>query len=210
MRTDTTVRDVMHREFLGVSESDPLRDAATLLVDEGTNCLVVLRGGEPVGRLGCRDALGALLDAGIGTGGDAEGALAVGSVMGPPLPTVAPDDALAVVEERLVSDGIDRVVAVRDGEAVGVVTAGDVLAAGAPRSGDGVRDPLRDDGTAGEPRRGDAGTLGADGGVDPAVDASSTDASGSPTQGVCESCGALVPDLVSANGQAVCPECREV
>jgi len=67
MRTDTTARDVMHREFLGVSESDPLRDAAALLVDEGTNCLVVLRGGEPVGRLSWRDALGALLDAGAAT-----------------------------------------------------------------------------------------------------------------------------------------------
>ena len=214
MRTDTTVRDVMHREFLGVSESDPLRDAAALLVDEGTNCLVVLRGGEPVGRLGCRDALDALLDAGVEadddstTEGDAD--LTVGSVMGPPLPTVAPDDALAAVEERLVAEGIDRVVAVEDGEAVGVVTASDALAAGAPRTGDGARDPLSDEGTTGEPRRGDTTAPGADGGVDPAVEASSTDASGSPTQGVCESCGALVPELVTANGQAVCPECREV
>ncbi|EMA64628.1 CBS domain-containing protein [Halorubrum lipolyticum] len=214
MRTDTTVRDVMHREFLGVSESDPLRDAAALLVDEGTNCLVVLRGGEPVGRLGCRDALGALLDAGVGAGdgptADGESGLTVGSVMGPPLPTVAPDDALAAVEERLVSEGVDRVVAVENGEAVGVVTAGDALAAGAPRTGNGAREPLPDEEATGEPRRGDAATLGSDGGVDPAVEASSTDASGSPTQGVCESCGALVPDLVTANGQAVCPECREV
>ncbi|WP_128906470.1 CBS domain-containing protein [Halorubrum amylolyticum] len=208
MRTDTTVRDVMHREFLGVSESDPLRDAAGLLVDEGTNCLVVLRGGEPVGRLGCRDALGALLEAGIDDTGDR--GLTVGSVMGPPLPTVAPDDALAAVEERLVAEGVDRVVAVENGEAVGVVTAGDVLAAGAPRTGDGARDPLSDEDATGEPRRGDAAMLGSDGGVDPAVEASSTDASGSPTQGVCENCGALVPDLVNANGQAVCPECREV
>jgi CBS domain-containing protein len=210
MRTDTTVRDVMHREFLGVSESDPLREAAALLVDEGTNCLVVLRGGEAVGRLGCRDALGALLDARGGAGDDGERELTVGSVMGPPLPAVAPDDALAAVEERLVADGVDRVVAVEDGEAVGVVTAGDVLAAGAPRSGNGARDPLSDEGATGEPRRNDAAMMGSDGGVDPAVEASSTDASGSPTQGVCESCGALVPDLVSANGQAVCPECREV
>ncbi|MDZ5812510.1 CBS domain-containing protein, partial [Halorubrum sp. AD140] len=52
--------------------------------------------------------------------------------------------------------------------------------------------------------------LGSDGGVDPAVEASATDADGSPTQGVCESCGSLVPDLVTANGQVVCPECREV
>jgi len=127
MRTDTTARDVMHREFLGVSESDPLRDAAALLVDEGTNCLVVLRGGEPVGRLSWRDALGALLDAGAGDEHD----LTVESVMGPPLPTVTPDDALAVVEERLIAEGDDRV-AVEDGEALGVVTASDVLAVGAP------------------------------------------------------------------------------
>ncbi|WP_050032712.1 CBS domain-containing protein [Halorubrum halophilum] len=210
MRTDTTVRDVMHREFLGVSESDPLRDAAALLVDEGTNCLVVLRGGESVGRLGCRDALSALLDAEVGSGDDDDRGLTVGAVMGPPLPTAAPDDALAAVEERLVAEGVDRVVAVEDGEAVGVVTAGDVLAAGAPRTGNGARDPIGDEDTTGDPRRGDAAMLGSDGGVDPAVEASSTDASGSPTQGVCESCGALVPDLVSANGQAVCPECREV
>jgi len=202
----------MHREFLGVSESDPLRDAAALLVDEGTNCLVVLRGGEPVGRLGCRDALSALLEAEVEVGGEGgdDRDLTVGSVMGPPLPTVAPDDAPAAVEERLVAEGVDRVVVVEDGEAVGVVTAGDVLAAGAPRTGNGARAPLDDEGTTGDPRRGDAAMLGSDGGVDPAVEASSTDASGSPTQGVCESCGALVPDLVSANGQAVCPECREV
>ncbi|WP_435093072.1 CBS domain-containing protein [Halorubrum sp. N11] len=208
MRTDTTIRDVMHREFLGVSESDPLRDAAALLVDEETNCLVVLRGGEPVGRLGCRDALETLLDVGAEAAGDTE--LTVGSVMGPPLPTVAPDDALVAAEERLIAEGNDRVVAVEDGEAVGVVTAGDVLAAGAPRTGDGVRDALSEEAATGEPQRGDAAMLGSDGGVDPAVEASSTDASGSPTQGVCESCGALVPDLVSANGQAICPECRDV
>ncbi|WP_195155705.1 CBS domain-containing protein, partial [Halorubrum sp. AJ67] len=56
MRTDTTVRDVMHREFLGVSESDSLSDAAALLVEEETNCVVVVRGGDPVGRLESRDA----------------------------------------------------------------------------------------------------------------------------------------------------------
>ncbi|TKX86036.1 CBS domain-containing protein [Halorubrum sp. SS5] len=117
MRTDTTVRDVMHREFLGVSESDSLSEAAALLVDEETNCLVVVRGGEPVGRLESRDALDALLDATTGgsDGGPAPADLTVGDVMGPPLPAVAPDDSLAAVEERLVAEGADRVVAVADG-----------------------------------------------------------------------------------------------
>ena len=85
----------MHREFLGASESDPLEDAAALLVEEGTDCLVVLRGGEAVGRLAARDALAAVLE------GDVDDAT-VGSVMQPPLPTVAPDYSLRAVEERLV------------------------------------------------------------------------------------------------------------
>lgn len=208
MRTDTTVRDVMHREFIGVSESDPLRDAAALLIDEEERCLVVLRGGEAVGRLDCRNALRTLLDA--DANGDGGGEVTVGSVMGPPLPTVAPDDSLAVVEERLVAEGVDAVVAVEDDEAVGVVTAGDALAAGAPRTGDATREPLGEEPVGADPRRGDPAMLGSDGGADPTVEAAATDASGSPTQGVCESCGALVPDLVTANGQAVCPECREV
>ncbi len=212
MRTDTTVRDVMHREFLGVSESDPLVDAAALLVDEGTNCLVVLRGGEPVGRLDSLDALGVLLDTGVPEG-DQESAPGptVGSIMGPPLPTVMPDDALAAVEERLVAEGVDRVVAVDDGEAVGVVTAGDALAAGAPRTGDGAQRLGVGDEGAGTDRHVEATrNAGSGGEPNPAVEADSTDASGSRTQGVCEVCGALVPELVSSNGQAVCPECREV
>jgi CBS domain-containing protein len=209
MRTDTTVRDVMHREFLGASESDRLVDAARLMIEEGTDCLVVVRGGEPVGRLGCRDALGALLDADDRSAGDADGPT-VGSVMAPPLPTVAPADSLAAVEERLVAEGVDRVVAVEAGEAVGVVTAEDALAAGAPRTGDGAREAVAGEEPLGGARRGDEGVLGSDGGVDPANEAATTDPAESTAQGVCESCGALVPDLVTANGQAVCPECREV
>ena len=240
MRTDTTVRDVMHREFLGVSESDALSDAAALLVEEETNCVVVVRGGEPVGRLEARDALDALLDA---TGGDVEaeseegiGDHTVGDAMGPPLPTMSPDDSLTAVEERLVADGADRVVAVDEGEAVGVVTDGDVLAAGAPRSG---ADGFGEGAATGDPR-GDGTVVSAaasadsdaERGTEATMDPASTTPgatasrtatgdggsasspaetpSESSTQGVCESCGALVPDLVTANGQAVCPNCREV
>lgn len=204
MRTDTTVRDVMHREFLGVSESDPLADAATLLVEEGTDCLVVLRGGEAVGRLAARDALAAVLDA-------ADDAT-VGTVMRPPLPTVAPDDRLRTVEERLVGEGVDRVVVAADGDAVGVVTARDALAAGASRptepvDGSDVAGDTRD-GTRLETSR--AGAADAARGSERARTAASTDASGSSTQGVCEVCGALAPELADANGQAVCPNCREV
>lgn len=212
MRTDTTVGDVMHREFLGVSESDPLGDAATLLVEERTDCLVVLRGGEPVGRLGARDALGAVLDR------KADDAT-VGAVMEPPPPTVGPDDRLRTVEERLVAEGVDRVVVVADGEAVGVVTARDSLAAGAVRAGTGAArsgghpdDPaaVDEEGNATPVQANRTGTADAARGSDRARTAESTDAAGASTQGVCEVCGALVPELGDANGQAVCPDCRVV
>nr|WP_232745117.1 hypothetical protein [Halorubrum aethiopicum] len=55
-----------------------------------------------------------------------------------------------------------------------------------------------------------SGTADAARGSERARTASSTDAGGVPTQGVCEVCGALVPDLADANGQAICPNCREV
>ncbi|ELZ49966.1 XRE family transcriptional regulator [Halorubrum coriense DSM 10284] len=232
----------MHREFLGASESDSLSEAAALLVDEETNCLVVVRGGEPVGRLESRDALDALLDA-TGVAGESEADpadLTVGDAMGPPLPAVSPDDSLAAVEERLVAEGADRVVAVDDGAAVGVVTDGDALAAVAPRTGTGA-DGFGGEAPPGEPRADEAaltaaaaadsgaghgaaatmdpegatgrvaagpgdGAAGTDGGGDPVAEATS----GASTQGVCENCGALVPDLVTSNGQAVCPNCREI
>ena len=238
MRTDTTVRDVMHREFLGVSESDSLSEAAALLVEEETNCVVVVRGSEPVGRLESRDALRALLDAGGVTEGSAPEAgpdeFAVADAMGPPLPVVSPNDSLAAVEERLVAEGADRVVAVDDGEAVGVVTDGDVLAAGAPRTGTEAGGYGDETGTNGSRRsesvlsaaaaadsdaeRTAAATMDPEGGEDrgPVADGDGGAAPGvemsseSSTQGVCENCGALVPDLVTANGQAVCPNCREI
>jgi len=206
MRTDTTVRDVMHREFLGVSESDALADAAALLVEEGTDCLIVVRGGEPVGRVEARDALASVL------AGD-DGAT-VGSTMRDPPPTVAPTDSLSVVEAEFVSEGVGRLVVVDDGEAVGVVTPHDALAAGTARGTD-ARDPTGDLGVGVvDARSGEAVSEGAAGRpTSPAMGVSGAEGTGmndggSTAQGVCERCGALTPSLATANGQAVCPACH--
>ncbi|GAB7091927.1 hypothetical protein JCM18237_21980 [Halorubrum luteum] len=206
MRTDTTASDVMHREFLGVSESDALSDAAELLVSEETDCLVVVRGGEPVGRLGSRDALEAVLAA------DPDG-VTVGEVMDSPPPRVGPDAPLSTVEERLVAEGANRVVVAANGEAVGVVTDHDVLAAGATRNAtapDG--ETAVAGGSAPERSMEPDPTIDAEMGreIDRTMSAESTDASGSPTQGVCEVCGSLAPSLSTTNGQVVCPDCQQV
>ncbi|WP_418280724.1 cyclic nucleotide-binding/CBS domain-containing protein [Halorubrum sp. DTA98] len=206
MRTDTTANDVMHREFLGVSESDTLADAARLMVAEEADCLVVVRGGEPVGRLGSRDVLAAVLD-------DDAAEITVGAVMDPPLPQITPDAPLTAIEEQLISEGAGRVVVVADGEAVGVVTEHDALAAGATRNA-GSRDPDVSVTAGVEPEHELDAESAVDAGMtrerDRAMTAEMTDASGSPTQGVCEVCGSLAPSLTTTNGQVVCSDCQQV
>ena len=73
----------------------------------------------------------------------------------------------------------------------------------AERRAEAPVDPEAAERIAAESRDEAAGT---DGGADSVAGAPS----GASTQGVCENCGALVPDLVTANGQAVCPNCREI
>ncbi|SNR30843.1 CBS domain-containing protein [Halorubrum vacuolatum] len=205
MRTDTMVRDVMHREFLGVSESDALPDAAELLIDEGTDCLIVVRGSEPIGCLEARDALAAVLN-----GHDDA---TVDAVMRDPLPTVTPADPLSVARERLVAEGVSRLVVIDDGEAVGVVTEHDALAAEIAREAD-PRDPERDFGIGVDPAGMEANEM--PGGqreersMSTTMAADETNAAEPVSQGVCEMCGSLTSSLANSNGQAVCPACRGV
>lgn len=44
-----SVRNVMNQEYVGVSESDPLRGVAELLDESSDTAAVVLRGSEPIG-----------------------------------------------------------------------------------------------------------------------------------------------------------------
>lgn len=188
MRDGTTVRDLMHREFLGVSESDDLADAAELMLSEGADCLVVLRGSEAVGCLTPRNVLTAVL------GENGLEQRTVGDVMEPPVPTVEADERLAVAEERLVTEGTGRLIVTVDEEAVGVVTERDVLAANPVR-----RAPEREiQREAGAER--EAATEAQEVG----------DSAGVVTQSICEECGALTADLDRSNGKLLCQDCLEV
>ncbi|AUX07911.1 signal transduction protein with CBS domains [Halalkaliarchaeum desulfuricum] len=122
MRDEPTVRDVMHREFLGVSESDALEDAAELLIEENADYLVVLRGHEPVGSLSARNVLAAVLS---------EESLEndVSAVMEPPVPTVSAEERLADVEELLLGEDAGQLIVTEENEAIGVITERDLLAA---------------------------------------------------------------------------------
>ncbi|XVH31725.1 CBS domain-containing protein [Haloferacaceae archaeon DSL9] len=184
MNIDIIVRDVMNPEFVGVSESDTIGDAGALMLAEGVETVVVLRGPEPVGGLTCRGMLSVVLD-----GHDPDDTL-VGDVMSDAPPTVSIDARLSEAQNRLVGYDGNSLLVVDDDGPTGTLSGRDVLSVT----------------TGGTPEENPS--------IDRAPDETPSDlgdrTEGGVTQSICESCGGLTSELVSSNGQLVCPDCVEV
>lgn len=204
MRDDIMVQEIMNREFLGVSESDPLVDAAELLVRETADCLVVVRGGDPVGYLSARDALEAMLEVeSMGNGLDNDGEPTVGEVMNGPAPTIAATDRVSLAEDRLITGGSSRLIVTADGEAVGILTERDVLTTHPA----GTRsDPEPETDSARELDRSEDRTQEVE--IPPDRE-EEIDVATEATQSICEVCGTLTAALSNSNGRLVCPDCQE-
>lgn len=193
MDEELTVRDVMTREYVGVSESDTVEDVVDLMLEDGTPGVVVLRGSDPVGTVDERAVLSEVV------AGDLPADAAISEVMAGPEPRVAETDRLAEAVSILSTN--DRkhllVTAEDDGEVVGLLSTEDVIAAATSmlatagiEAGEVETDVQR--AVAGEGREAASGN----------ADYS--------TQSVCEVCGSLMPGLQNVNGQVVCGDCRSV
>ncbi|MFB6310902.1 MAG: CBS domain-containing protein [Salinirussus sp.] len=191
MNADVTVRDVMDREYLGVSESDDLVDTVELLLREGLDTAVVLRGEEPVGVLTPRDVMAAVVE-----GPDPQTA-SVGEAMTQSVPTVAPDLGLREAADAMSTQDVRRLVVTANGAGgpEGVITAHDVFAVQATEV----------EHSGPEDDRVPAGP-----GAALAADVDSEPADDFEDQGICEACGTLTGDLVSFNGQLLCADCRDM
>lgn len=193
MRDDVTVREVMRREFVGVSESDPLREAVELLLSERAGPAVVLRGGEAVGTLREADALERVVAAEALEG-------PVSEAMSRPLPAVSPDTGVAAATEELADAGTGSLL-VRDGEEVaGLLTAADLVAASVALA----NQPGTEEAADARVRWEAASEVASVTGAEPAGEAGPEAA-----HGVCETCGSLSADLREVEGQRRCPDCRE-
>lgn len=122
MSSAVTVRDVMTREFLGVSEGDPLLETVEMLLEDGTECAVVLRGRDPVGRLSERDALSVLVE------GTDPAAATVADVMSDGVVRISSGASLTAAAGTMAREGVGWLLAIEDGP-VGVVSAHDIVAA---------------------------------------------------------------------------------
>lgn len=189
MDGDVMVRDVMTREYVGVSESDSVLGAVRLMRDERVGGVVVLRGQEPVGILTEWDVVGVVAE-----GMDPEGT-AVSDVMSKPVLTMDADRSLADAAGTMSNENIRHLLIVDEGDGVsGLLTERDVITASASL------------GTAPttEPEMRSVEPL-----AEPAANGNGRTAEYS-SQSICEGCGSLARDLNDFNGQLICADCRDV
>ncbi|MFC6732952.1 MULTISPECIES: cyclic nucleotide-binding/CBS domain-containing protein [unclassified Haladaptatus] len=182
MEDTVTIRDVMTREFIGVSESDSAVNTAHLLREEGQGCAVVLRGQEAVGLVTEGDMLALFLN-----GANPEKAT-VSDVMHPGIVTVGDDMSLEEAAGMLTRGDAGRLVVLENEKPVGIVTEKDLVTAS-------ILGHLGlSEETEIEPNISE-------------VDQLDTEYS---NQSICEVCGSLTRDLVNVNGQLVCTDCRDI
>jgi CBS domain-containing protein len=189
METDVTIRDVMTREYVGVSESDTVLGAVELMREEEAGSVVVLRGSDPVGILTEWDVLGVVADRAT------PGETTVASVMSEPVLTVAPDERLRTAAGKMSTENVRRLVVTDNDEIIGLLNERDVIAAAA---------------SSRHPETANVAHSSAENQHDSRVQAGSNGERAYSDQGVCETCGSLADTLREFNGQLVCTECREV
>lgn len=191
MQSDVTVREIMSRDFVGVSEADDITDVAHVLREEGVSTAAVVRGSEPVGIISAVDLLSLVPEQAADS--------TAGEFMRDPEAELSPDAPLVEALDWMSTQGTGRLLVVEGEELVGVVTADDLLTATAS---------LLENGT--DPREGaeSVGATSAGAVVDRA--ASPEPESEYSTQSVCESCGTLTQQLQNFNGQMLCADCRDV
>ncbi|PSQ62782.1 MAG: inosine-5-monophosphate dehydrogenase [Halobacteriales archaeon SW_8_66_22] len=191
MKPDVTVREMMDREYVGVSESDDLLDCVELLLYEDADAAVVQRGSEHVGVVSQHDILELLVH------GPSPSEAQAGDAMRETIPTIAPDASLASAADRMSTQSTGRLLVTDGEEPVGMLTERDLIATrrhelntietGASDA-ESVTVGLHDEDDIGEEMAG----------------------AGFDDQGICEVCGTLTHDLSSFNGQLLCADCREI
>lgn len=207
MDSDATVRDVITREYVGVSESDTVQATVELMRSEQASSVLVLRGEDPVGILTEYDVLELVAD------GIDPASTPVSEVMSAPVQSVTTDAPLTDAAGTMSGEGIRNLLVEEpgSGEIAGVLTDRDIIAAVASlqrtarreRQDEFPNGPARGGNDVGEGMTGDtSGPVATNEAV--AEDATYV------TQGVCEVCGTLSETLYDTNGQLVCPDCREI
>lgn len=180
MVDDLTVRDVMTHEFLGVSESDNVREAGSMLLTEDAPAMVVVRGTEPIGTIDDRHLIRALLES------DGDGSARVDEIMHRPPRTIPANRTVGEAATMLADGEVSTLVVTGPDGVLGVLSERDLITVVTSRLS------READQLAAEEFEED---------IDQTTKAD---------QSVCEECGTLKADLEQVNGKMVCADCRAI
>lgn len=186
MKRPVSVRDVMTRSYVGVSEGDPVAGAAELMRNDGVESAVVLRGNDAVGMLHAADLIDLVADA------TDPASTPVTDIMTETVVTVPADSDLETAMNTIAETDAGHLLVTEDNGIIGVLTEQDVVTAHALHPAALATD---------EPGAGPSNE---------AMDSTRSTDDEFATQSVCEVCGSLAEGLTDRNGQLVCTDCAEL
>ncbi|MFB6153325.1 MAG: CBS domain-containing protein [Halodesulfurarchaeum sp.] len=179
-----SVRDLLTRDFVGVSEADSVRGAVALMRESHEIGAVVLRGSEAVGTVSALDVLDAV------AGGEDLDETEVRDVMQADPPSIDVDTSLGEAASLLSRTRGGILVVTGEDGVLGVITTRDLASVSWEPAE--VEEPVSAE-VQSEERR-----------------TESTPAESYSNQSICEACGSLSRNLMNVNGQLLCPDCRSV
>lgn len=195
MKTDVTVREVMDREYLGVSESDDLVDTVELMLRDDADVAVVLRGRTPVGIVTARGVMALVVD------GPEPASATVEDVMTRTFHAVRPNEPVQRAADLMSAQSARRLVVTEGNgsEPLGIVSESDLVAT---RAYDSREDVSAESAAAGTVETGVGSAL--------ATEAETEAEDTFEEQSICEVCGTFAQELASFNGQLLCDDCRDM
>ncbi|MFW6385175.1 MAG: CBS domain-containing protein [Halodesulfurarchaeum sp.] len=179
-----SVRDLLTRDFVGVSEGDSVRGAIELMREDGETGAVVMHGSEPVGTVSPSELLDCIVD-----GHDLQ-STPVSEIMRREPPSIPSDSTISEAAIMLARSDDEFVLVENEDGFVGIIQARE-LATIARETSEYEEETILMENDA-EMNRADS-----------ALDEYSN-------QSICEVCGSLSRDLVNVNGQLLCPDCRSI
>lgn len=178
MAGNIKVKDAMTKKVITIAEPASIQAAAIAMTQKRVGSLVVVRGKNPVGILTESDIIKKVVSRDLSAANSH-----VKEIMSRPLKYVSPDEDLGSVAKKMIANKIRRIVVMKRGELLGVITHTDIVRA-SPGMADVIVERLR-------MREGERPILQED------------------NTGTCESCGNISDDLQQVDDEWLCDECRE-
>lgn len=116
-----SVRDIMIKDLLTISEDETALKAAQIMTEKGVSSLIVLADDQPIGIVTERDFIKKICVKELKVS-----SVRVGDMMSRIRTSASPDTPIDVAVQRMVNNRIRRLPIIENGEVVGIITVTDL------------------------------------------------------------------------------------